>query len=706
MAAIVSRHGIRVHARSGDSRRRDARRCVATSPKVIDNDRRALSDEQVFDTVDFVRWGSTIRTCRGARVEQHCCPGSAAARDGRAPGSPSWNAGGDGPAWSRKRQPYEPATDRDDADADQPLTRPAARPRAVRRAALPLQLLVPRRRLAPRAAGRGGRPARARGAGAHRPRRALRRGPLRRGGAGGRPADGVRRRAHPRAGRRRPSRRAPRPTRSARSPSHRGDLDAPDPHGQHLLVLADGPTGYARLARALSLGHLAGEKGAPQFDARPTWPTPVQRAAGGCSPGAARARCRRRWCATARAAAARELQRLIELFGRDRVVVELWDHGDPLDSARNDALAELAAPPRPRAASPPTTCTTPRPPQRRLATARRRGAGPAQPRRARPVAAGRRRRAPAQRRRAGAPLRRAIPGVVELAAEIGRAAAFDLSLVAPEPAAVPVPGRADGRPLTEMQYLRQLVEEGGRRRYGERPAAHEDLSHAGPGVAHDRPRARGHRGPRLRRLLPRGVGHRRVLQPGRHLLPGSGQRGQQRGLLRARHHQGRRGVARPAVRAVPVARARRPARHRPRHRERPPRGGHPVRLRALRPAPHRAGRQRHHLPGPLGGARHGARRSATRPASRTRGASRSTRWGNVAATAQQRPDGTSTTTSPRRCSSWPRDRGRAAPPRHPLRRDGHLRPAGRSRCARSSGGGWTTAACCSGTRTTAPRPGW
>src|SRR6188768_3698769 len=27
-------------------------------------------------------------------------------RDGRAPGSPSWNAGGDGPAWSRKRQPF------------------------------------------------------------------------------------------------------------------------------------------------------------------------------------------------------------------------------------------------------------------------------------------------------------------------------------------------------------------------------------------------------------------------------------------------------------------------------------------------------------------------------------------------------------------------------------------------------------------------
>ena len=28
-------------------------------------------------------------------------------RDGRAPGSPSWNAGGDGPAWGRRRQPFE-----------------------------------------------------------------------------------------------------------------------------------------------------------------------------------------------------------------------------------------------------------------------------------------------------------------------------------------------------------------------------------------------------------------------------------------------------------------------------------------------------------------------------------------------------------------------------------------------------------------------
>src|SRR5262245_1781961 len=29
--------------------------------------------------------------------------------DGRAAGSPSWNAGGDGPAWTRRRQPFEPS---------------------------------------------------------------------------------------------------------------------------------------------------------------------------------------------------------------------------------------------------------------------------------------------------------------------------------------------------------------------------------------------------------------------------------------------------------------------------------------------------------------------------------------------------------------------------------------------------------------------
>src|SRR3954452_812437 len=41
-------------------------------------------------------------------------------RDGRPAASPAWNAGGDGPAWSRKRQPYEAP----DGDLTKPLLRP------------------------------------------------------------------------------------------------------------------------------------------------------------------------------------------------------------------------------------------------------------------------------------------------------------------------------------------------------------------------------------------------------------------------------------------------------------------------------------------------------------------------------------------------------------------------------------------------------
>ena len=211
----------------------------------------------------------------------------------------------------------------------------------------------------------------------------------------------------------------------------------------------------------MSLGHLAGEKGAPQFtfadiaDARSRG---VVWALTGCRKGAVNAgvdgtTVRRRrvgsWNGSSSA------------FGRDRVLVELWDHGDPIDSARNDALVEIAH----RVG---VECVATNnvhyatPAQRQLATAIAAVRAPPQPRRARPVAPGRLRRAPAGRRRAAPPFR-PLPGVVELAGEIGRAAAFDLSLVAPNLPPFPCP---DG--LTEMQYLRQLAEEGGTRMYGQR----------------------------------------------------------------------------------------------------------------------------------------------------------------------------------------------------------------------------------------------
>ncbi|MEO8268059.1 MAG: hypothetical protein ABI706_21365, partial [Ilumatobacteraceae bacterium] len=47
-------------------------------------------------------------------------PPAGRGKDGRAPGSPAWNAGGDGPAWSRKRQPYQVP----ELDQTRPLMRP------------------------------------------------------------------------------------------------------------------------------------------------------------------------------------------------------------------------------------------------------------------------------------------------------------------------------------------------------------------------------------------------------------------------------------------------------------------------------------------------------------------------------------------------------------------------------------------------------
>ncbi|WP_400998498.1 error-prone DNA polymerase [Agromyces sp. GXQ0307] len=119
-------------------------------------------------------------------------------------------------------------------------------------------------------------------------------------------------------------------------------MGAADPEGDHLLVLAAREEGYHRLASAITAGQLAGgEKGRPVYDLDDL----AARADGhwvvstGCRKGAVR----RALAGEGRADAAwRELDRLVALFGRDHVVVELTDHGDPMDQVRNDALAELA----------------------------------------------------------------------------------------------------------------------------------------------------------------------------------------------------------------------------------------------------------------------------------------------------------------------------------------------------------------------------
>ena len=114
----------------------------------------------------------------------------------------------------------------------------------------------------------------------------------------------------------------------------------PDPVGSHLLVLANGEEGYHRLAGEITHAQLAGgEKGRPVYDlaalaeaGRDHWVILT-----GCRKGAVR----QALLTGGIEAAGRELDALVDLFGR--VYVELTDHGHPLDSAHNDALAALAA---------------------------------------------------------------------------------------------------------------------------------------------------------------------------------------------------------------------------------------------------------------------------------------------------------------------------------------------------------------------------
>ncbi|GEK87509.1 error-prone DNA polymerase [Microbacterium aerolatum] len=113
----------------------------------------------------------------------------------------------------------------------------------------------------------------------------------------------------------------------------------PDPVGEHLLVLARGMDGYHRLSGAITRAQLrGGEKGRPVYDiddlaasADGQWTILT-----GCRKGGVRQ-------GLARGDAATPLRRLVDLFGHDSVAVELFDHGDPQDSRRNDALADLAA---------------------------------------------------------------------------------------------------------------------------------------------------------------------------------------------------------------------------------------------------------------------------------------------------------------------------------------------------------------------------
>jgi error-prone DNA polymerase len=233
-----------------------------------------------------------------------------------------------------------------------------------------------------------------------------------------------------------------------------------DPEGSHLVVLARDPRGYAQLARALSQAQLRGkEKGKPIYERAELCALHENRwlVLTGCRKGTVPLALERE----GPAAAARALADLVACFGRDNVAVELWDHGHPLDSARNDALVDLAVKlSLDVVATNNVHYATPR--HRPLATAlaavrARRSLDEIDP--WLPAAATAHLRSGAEQARRFA----RYPGVVERAAELGRALAFDLKLVAPNLPPWPVP---PGH--TEMSYLRELTYEGAARRYGPR----------------------------------------------------------------------------------------------------------------------------------------------------------------------------------------------------------------------------------------------
>ena len=238
--------------------------------------------------------------------------------------------------------------------------------------------------------------------------------------------------------------------------------------GSDLVVIADGPSGYVALSQALTDGQMRGAKSHPVFDVASL----AERVRGQCFvlTGAHDGPLARALHTDGPRAARRSLELLVEAFGRDRVLVEVWNHGDPLDVWRNDALVGVAA-----ECDVETIATNDvsyaMPSDHVLACAlaavRHRCSLDELDAQLPPAATACLRSAAEQQRRFAR-----YPGVVERTSEIARAAAFDLSLIAPRLPPYPCPNG-----LSEIQFLRQLAETGGRRRYGERPlGAHEDLS--------------------------------------------------------------------------------------------------------------------------------------------------------------------------------------------------------------------------------------
>ena len=246
--------------------------------------------------------------------------------------------------------------------------------------------------------------------------------------------------------------------------------EQPDPPGPHLLVLARGPEGYRRLSRQISAAHLAGgEKGKPRYDF-----DVLSEAAGGhwhVLTGCRKGHVRQAYATGGPDAAERALADLVDRFGAGRVSVELTHHGHPLDDERNAALAALA----------------PRFGLGVVATTGAHFAAPVRGRLAMAMAAIRARNsmddaagylAPlgGAHLRSGEEMAQLFGAQIATAsAELGEQCAFGLALIAPQ---LPPFTAPDGH--TESSWLRQLVRDGARERYGppdRAPKAYAQIEH-------------------------------------------------------------------------------------------------------------------------------------------------------------------------------------------------------------------------------------
>ncbi|MCS6710641.1 error-prone DNA polymerase [Brachybacterium sp. EF45031] len=254
----------------------------------------------------------------------------------------------------------------------------------------------------------------------------------------------------------------------------------PDPVGEHLVVLVRDVDGYRALSAAIARAHLdSEEKGRPRYRLRD-----LSRAAReghwliltGCRKGAVPAAVRpliaQGLLQEAAEAAATGIERLLDLFGRGNVAVELQTTGDLLDDEIHDALVQGARLVRERHGlderTLPVLATTgahyAHPGHKRLAdthAALRAGLSLSE---ADPYLAGR-----LAHLRSGEEMRALLPRypqAVATAARLGQECALDLSLLAPDLPPYPVPAGHD-----EASWLRELTERGARERYGPRPGS-------------------------------------------------------------------------------------------------------------------------------------------------------------------------------------------------------------------------------------------